>query len=124
MDPAIGEQETPNHPYAWVRDGGHGTAYVSGVLPYEDDGRLADEPGRAVERVLAVLSQRLDLAGFSLADVVRTTVYLTDMGWRDAVNEAWYRCFSAPRPARTTIAVVELPKGARIEIDAIVHHQA
>lgn len=116
-----GQQETRAHPYSWVRALGDGTAYVSGVLPYEPDGGLSHEAGRAVERVLAVLGERLEGAGFDLGDVVRTTVYLTDLGWRDEVNDAWYATFGPPRPARTTIAVAGLPLGSGIEVDAVVY---
>ncbi|MBW3663916.1 MAG: RidA family protein [Actinobacteria bacterium] len=114
-------EETPEHPYALVRLLPDGCGYVSGVLPYEPDGSLATGPDRAVARVLALLEERLAQAGLGLADVVRTTVYVTDLGWRDTVNAAWFAAFSPPRPARTMVEVRALPRGAPIEIDAVVH---
>jgi len=70
-------------------------------------------------RVLENLSAVLQAAGASLADVVRTTIYLTDLGDFAPVNEVYARYFSAPFPARATIGVAALPRGAAVEIDAI-----
>lgn len=70
-------------------------------------------------RVLENLSAVLQAAGASLADVVRTTIYLTDLGDFAPVNEVYARYFSAPFPARATIGVAALPRGAAVEIDAV-----
>lgn len=61
----------------------------------------------------------LEGAGLTLADVVRTTVYLADMQEFAVMNEVYAAAFGASRPARTTIAAAGLPKGARIEIDVV-----
>lgn len=117
--------ESIEHPYSLVRCSDGRTGYVSGVLPYEPDGRsLAAEPKRAVERVLAVLEERLHAAGFRLADVVKTTVFLTDLEWRPIVNEVFYRRFNEPRPARSAVQVSRLPGDAAIELEAVVVREA
>lgn len=71
------------------------------------------------EQVFRNLSAVLRGSGLTLADVVKTTVYLADMADFAAMNEVYARQFSAAPPARTTIAALGLPKGARVEIDAI-----
>ena len=72
-----------------------------------------------VARVLENLKAVLEAAGSSLDRVVRTTVFLTDLGDFEAMNEVYARYFGANRPARSTVQVTALPRGARIEIDAI-----
>ena len=84
---------------------------VSGILA----------PGGAVEetrRVLNNLSAVLEAAGVSLADVIRTTLYLSDMADFPAVNQVYAAFFPVTPPARTTLQA-GLPKGARVGIDAI-----
>ena len=71
------------------------------------------------ERALANLRAVLDAAGCTFADVVKTTVFLADINDFGAVNEVYARFVSEPPPARSTFAVGELPKGGRIEIEAI-----
>jgi 2-iminobutanoate/2-iminopropanoate deaminase len=78
-------------------------------------GGVTTEAARVLENLSAVLQE----AGASLADVVRTTIYLTDLGDFAPVNEVYARYFSAPFPARATVGVAALPRGARVEIDAI-----
>ncbi len=71
------------------------------------------------KRVLANLAAVLEGAGLSFADVVKTTVYLADMQDFAAMNEIYGTAFGVSLPARTTIAAAGLPKGARIEVDAV-----
>jgi len=71
------------------------------------------------ERALRNLAAVLDAAGASMADVVKTTIYLADIDDFGAVNAVYARHVSDPPPARSTFAVGALPKGARIEIEAI-----
>jgi 2-iminobutanoate/2-iminopropanoate deaminase len=71
------------------------------------------------ERALRNLSAVLDAAGCSLADVVKTTVFLADIADFAAVNAVYARFMPDPPPARSTFAVAALPKGARIEVEAI-----
>ena len=78
----------------------------------------SDVAGQA-ERALRNLSAVLDAAGLSFADVVKTTVFLVDMADFPALNGAYARFMPDPPPARSTIAVAALPKGALVEIEAI-----
>ncbi len=71
------------------------------------------------ERVLENLSAVLEAAGSSMGDVVKTTVYLADLNDYASVNEVYARYFTEPFPARSAFGVSELPRGARVEIDAI-----
>ena len=71
------------------------------------------------ERVMANLTAILDAAGATWADVVKTTIFLTDIGDFAAVNAIYGRFLADPPPARSTVGVAALPKGARVEIEAI-----
>ncbi len=71
------------------------------------------------ERVMANLTSVLDAAGCSWGDVVKTTIFLVDMADFATVNGIYGRFMSDPPPARTTVGVAALPKGARVEIEAI-----
>ena len=78
-------------------------------------GGVVPETTRILENLRAVLSA----AGGSLDSVVRTTIYLVDLADFGRVNEVYARCFTAPFPARATVGVAALPRGAHVEIDAI-----
>ena len=78
-------------------------------------GGIAAETGRVLENLSAVLAA----AGLSLAEIVKTTVYLVDLTEFAAMNEVYGRHFTAPYPARATVQVAALPAGARVEIDAV-----
>jgi 2-iminobutanoate/2-iminopropanoate deaminase len=83
-------------------------------------GELVDGGVEAqAERALRNLAAVLDAAGCTFGDVVRTTIYLADIGDFGAVNAIYTNHVSDPPPARSTFAVGALPKGARVEIDAI-----
>jgi 2-iminobutanoate/2-iminopropanoate deaminase len=69
--------------------------------------------------VLANLGAVLTAAGLSFDHIVRTTIYLVDLADFARVNEIYGRRFTAPYPARATVGVAALPRGARVEIDAI-----
>jgi 2-iminobutanoate/2-iminopropanoate deaminase len=71
------------------------------------------------ERALHNLGAVLDAAGCSFTDVVKVTIFLTDLADFAAVNGVYQRFMGEPPPARSTVAVAGLPKGARIEIEAI-----
>jgi len=75
--------------------------------------------GQATRRVLDNLILVLAEAGLSLKDIVKTTIYLTDLVDFPVVNDIYATYFVAPFPARATVQVAALPKGAMIEIDAI-----
>jgi 2-iminobutanoate/2-iminopropanoate deaminase len=72
----------------------------------------------ALEAIEAVLMA----SGLSLKHVVKTSVFLADITEFQQMNEEYAKHFSAPYPARTTVQVAALPKGARVEIDAIAVH--
>jgi len=78
-------------------------------------GGVAEQTERALQNLAAVLTA----AGTDLAHVVKTTVFLVDMADFAAMNEVYARHFGAHRPARSTVAVAGLPKGARVEIDVV-----
>ena len=71
------------------------------------------------EQVMKNLQAVLDAAGLGFEHVVRTTIYLVDLGDFAAVNEIYGRYLREPFPARATVGVAALPRGARVEIDAI-----
>jgi 2-iminobutanoate/2-iminopropanoate deaminase len=75
--------------------------------------------GPETERVMANLTAILDAAGATWADVVKTTVFLVDIGDFATVNAIYGRFLADPPPARSTVGVAALPKGARVEIEAI-----
>ncbi len=76
---------------------------------------------REAERALDNLRAVLEAAAMTTADVVKTTVFLADFGDFAALNEVYARYFPDPPPARSTFQVAALPKGARVEIEAIAH---
>jgi 2-iminobutanoate/2-iminopropanoate deaminase len=75
-------------------------------------------------RVLQNLSAVLEAAGLGLANVVKTTVFLVDINDFGAMNEVYGRYMPDPPPARSTIGVAALPKGARVEIELIATRSA
>jgi 2-iminobutanoate/2-iminopropanoate deaminase len=75
---------------------------------------------KQLERALANLTAVLEAAGASWADVVKTTVYLHDMADFSTFNDMYGRLIGDARPARTTIQAAGLPRGALVEIDAVV----
>jgi 2-iminobutanoate/2-iminopropanoate deaminase len=77
--------------------------------------------GEQTEQVLKNLAAVLQAAGTSLDNVVKTTVYLADMGDFPAMNEVYARHFGSHKPARSTVQAAGLPKNARVEIDAVAH---
>jgi endoribonuclease L-PSP, putative len=82
-------------------------------------GALLDGVAAQAEQALRNLAAVLDAAGTGLERVVKTTIFLVDMGDFAAVNEVYARHFTPPYPARSTIAVAALPKGAQVEIEVI-----
>jgi 2-iminobutanoate/2-iminopropanoate deaminase len=101
--------------------GGQKLVYTSGQVgidPKSGDlvaGGVKEQAQRVLENLGAVLAG----AGLTLADVVKTTVYLADMQDFAAMNEVYGAAFGAAPPARTTIAAAGLPKGARVEIECV-----
>ena len=97
------------------------TIWVSGQVPVDPaTGQLvADEAGVQTAQSLANIAAILETAGAGLADVVKTTVFLTDMADFPAMNAIYASAFGDHAPARATVGVAALPLGARVEIEAV-----
>lgn len=95
--------------------------FLSGQIPLDPVTQAMVEGDAAVqaERVLHNLEAVLAAAGLGFGHVVKTTIYLTDLGDFARVNEVYARRFPKDPPARATVQVVALPRGAKVEIDAI-----
>ncbi len=96
--------------------------FCSGQIPLDPaSGELVGTtPAEQARRCLENLRGVCAAAGASLGDAVRTTVYMTDLGAFAEVNEVYAEFFSSAPPARVAIGVAALPRGAQVEIDAIV----
>ncbi len=97
--------------------------FVSGQIPLDPVSGQVVEGGAAEQthRVMRSLGAVLAAAGADYDKVVRTTIFLTDLGDFALVNDAYGRYFTNPAPARATVEVAALPKGVHVEIDAIAH---
>ena len=95
--------------------------YASGQIPLDPDtgvlvtGDIRDQTRRALENLKAVL----DASGSSLERVIKTTVFLKDIGDFAPMNEVYEEYLGRAKPARSTVAVADLPRGALVEIDLI-----
>jgi len=98
------------------------TVYLSGQIPLDPATMSLVEGDIAIQahRVFRNLQAVCEAAGGSLAGVVRVGIYLTDLADFAAVNEVMAEYFTAPYPARSTIGVSALPRGARVEVDAVL----
>jgi 2-iminobutanoate/2-iminopropanoate deaminase len=99
-----------------------GLLFCSGQIPLDPrTGGLvgatpAEQAGRCLENLAAVCMA----AGTSLGDAVRVTVYMTDLAAFSSVNEVYASFFESDPPARVTVGVAALPRGAKVEIEAVV----
>jgi 2-iminobutanoate/2-iminopropanoate deaminase len=101
---------------------GERTLYISGQIPLDPaTGEMAGGGDVRAEtvQVLDNLAAVLAAAGMELANVVKTTIFLVDMADFSSVNEVYAARFSVEPPARATVQVAALPKGAKVEIEAI-----
>ena len=120
---AISTNEAPGAigPYSQAVDSGAGLVFVSGQLPIDPatgafpEGGVAEQARQSLRNAQAILRA----AGLELADVVKTTVFLADMGDFAAMNAVYATFFAEPFPARSAVAVKTLPKGALVEIECI-----
>ncbi len=98
------------------------TVYLSGQIPLDPATmELVDGPIEAhIERVFANLTAVAEAAGGSLEDVVKLNIYLTDLGHFPRPHEVMSRHFAEPYPARGLLGVAALPKGAAVEMDAVM----
>ena len=98
----------------------NGTLYLSGQLPLDGaTGTMPDGIEAQTRQALTNLAYVLDAAGLCLDDVVKTTVLLADIADFGAVNAVYAEFFPGNKPARVCYQVAALPKGAKLEIDAI-----
>lgn len=98
------------------------TVYLSGQIALDPATmQLAEGIDAQIERVFENLKAVAAAAGGSLDHAVRVTVYLTDLAHFARVNEVMARYFREPYPARAAVGVASLPRGALVEIDAILH---
>lgn len=111
----------PVGPYSHAAFGAGGALFVSGQAAIDPatgaliDGDVTEQTRRVFENLRSVLTA----AGRSLDDVVKVNVYLADIEDFDVMNGVYETVFSAPYPARTTVAVAGLPIGARVEIELV-----
>jgi 2-iminobutanoate/2-iminopropanoate deaminase len=116
---------TPNAPraigpYSQATRAG-GLLFTAGQVGFDPstgelvDGGIAEQ----TERVLLNIRAILQAGGLDMANVIKTTVFLVDMAEFAAMNTVYARAFGDHRPARSTVAVAALPRGARAEIEAI-----
>lgn len=99
----------------------NGFLFTAGQVALDPDkgelvaGGIAEQTARVLENLRAILAA----AHSDFSQVVKTTVFLVDMADFTAMNEAYARAFGDHRPARSTVAVAALPRGARVEIEVI-----
>lgn len=99
----------------------NGFVYASGQLPIDPatgafpEGGVKEQTRQSILNVKSILEE----AGLALSNVVKTTVYLADMGDFAAMNEVYSQFFAQPFPARSAIAVKALPKGALVEVEVV-----
>ena len=107
-------------PYSQAIQSG-GFLFCSGQIGIDPfNGRLVNggvEP--ETRRAMENLREVLDAAGLNFGDIVKTTIYVIDLGDFDLVNRIYGEHMSPPYPARSTVQVAALPRGARVEIEAV-----
>jgi reactive intermediate/imine deaminase len=98
------------------------TIYLSGQIPLDPTTMqlCSDEIRMQINQVFDNLTAVCEAAGGSLANLVKLTVYLTDLNHFPLINEAMTRYFTEPYPARAAIGVSALPRGAQVEVDGIM----
>ena len=108
-------------PYSQAIDSGAGLVFLSGQLPIDPATGAFPEGGVKEQTRQSILNAQsiLEAAGLGLSNVVKTTVFLADMGDFSAMNEVYAQFFTQPFPARSAVAVKTLPKGALVEIECI-----
>lgn len=98
------------------------TLYVSGQIPLDPHSMtlVSEDIGEQIDQVFRNLAAVINAAGAGLDDTIKFTVYLTDLSHFPRVNEAMSGILAEPYPARVAVEVSALPRGALVEIDAIV----
>ncbi len=106
-------------PYSQALDLG-GMVFVSGQIPVDPaTGAMPEDVQDQARQSLANLKAILAEAGLTMADVVKTVVFLADLDDFAAVNEVYAQTFAQPFPARSCVQVAGIPKGAKVEIECI-----
>ena len=106
-------------PYSQAIDTGT-FVYASGQIPINPaTGEIPQGITAQTEQSLANVKAIMEAAGLTMANVVKTTVFLADMADFGAMYEVYARAFEAPYPARSAVAVRELPKGVMVEIEVL-----
>ena len=106
-------------PYSQALEAG-GMVFVSGQLPVDPaTGAMPEDVQDQARQSLANLKAILAAAGLTMADVVKTVVFLADLGDFAAVNEVYAEAFAQPFPARSCVQAAGIPKGAKVEIECI-----
>lgn len=106
-------------PYSQALDTGS-MVFVSGQLPVDPvTGTMADTVEAQAQQSLANIKAILTEAGLSMADVVKTVIFLADINDFAAVNAVYAKAFAEPFPARSCVQVAAIPKGAKLEIECI-----
>lgn len=121
MKKAIFTEKAPHPvgPYSQVVHAG-GFLFLAGQIPLTADGTMIEGDAAAQARqVMENLKAVLEAAGAGMNQIVKTTIFLADLADFETVNKIYAEYFQEPYPARSTIQAGKLPKGARIEIDAI-----
>lgn len=99
----------------------NGVCYMSGMLGVDPEtGKLAQDVGDQARQVFENMKTVLEEMNLSMADILKTTVFLTDLKAFGAVNEIYAAYFGPDYPARSCIQVSALPAGAQVEVEAIV----
>lgn len=117
-DKGVPQPLAPYAPAVW----GNAQLYVSGqiALDASTSSLVGDSSPAQLRQALKNVARILEAAGKEPSDVMRVTLYLTDMDSFAEVNEAYQQFFAPPFPARTTVGVASLPLGALVELDLIV----
>lgn len=106
-------------PYSQAIDLGN-MVFVSGQIPVDPaTGTMADTIEAQARQSLANLKAILTEAGLTMANVVKTVIFLADINDFAAVNQVYAQAFAQPYPARSCVQVAAIPKGARLEIECI-----
>lgn len=109
----------PVGPYSQVVKAG-GFLFLAGQIPLTPENTMSEgDITTQAHQVMNNLQAVLEKAGASFNHVVKTTIFLADLNDFEAVNQVYAQYFEEPYPARSTVQAARLPKGARLEIDAI-----
>ncbi len=109
----------PVGPYSQAVRGGN-LLFTSGQIPIDTGGNVVEgDIAVQTERALKNVESVLGACGLGLADIVKTTVYMTDLGLFGKMNDVYGRFFRDNPPARSTVEVAGLPKNVLVEIEAV-----